>query len=125
MAMIMPEFFINNLEFFITAACGAAVCIWLARRGQLAKIRQIILSLCVDAELTYGGGTGEIKKSSVIEAVYRLLPSWAKLLFSGRALSKLVEEGKSEMDTLAEGNTKVMALLYDIAAKEKTNSNAT
>jgi hypothetical protein len=108
----MLEFFIDNIIFMVTAACAVAVCVWLARKGQLSKVRQIILSLCVNAELTYGSGTGEIKKSSVIEALYGLLPSWAKLFISDTVLSKLVEEGKADMDKLVCGNAKVMKLLY-------------
>lgn len=120
----MLAFLANNIEFILTLICAIVVCIWLARRGQLAKIKQIILSLCVDAEITYGGGTGEIKKSSVLQAVYDLLPGWAKLLISGSTLSKLVEDGKTQMDELADGNATVMSLLYDTVtetADDKAN----
>jgi hypothetical protein len=108
----MFEFIVNNIEFFLTLLCSVVVCIVLARRGQLKKIREIVLSLCVNAEITYGGGTGEIKKSSVVEAIYDLLPSWAKLFISERTISNIIEEGKEYMDELAEGNESVMLMLY-------------
>ncbi len=114
----MLDFIMDNLDFILSLICAFIACIYFARRGQIAKIRQIVLALCVDAELTFGGGTGEIKKSSVLEAIYRMLPSWAKLFISGTTLTKLVEEGKSDMDALASGSSKVvMNLLYDTASK--------
>lgn len=107
----MLEFIINNIYFIVAAIAAVIACIWLARRGQVAKIKEIILALCVDAELTYGSGTGQIKKSSVLEALYSLLPSWAKLLFPISELEHYIEEGKQHMDALAESNEKVNALL--------------
>ncbi|MGI6202827.1 MAG: hypothetical protein ACOYID_05425 [Eubacteriales bacterium] len=108
----MLEFIVNNIYFILTALAAAAACIILAKRGQIAKIRDIILALCVDAEIVYGSKTGEIKKASVLEAVYRLLPAWAKLIIPASELSKLVEEGKRRMDELAGSNRRVMALIY-------------
>lgn len=108
----MAEFIASNIEFLLTTLCAVIVCIILARRGQLKKIREIVLSLCVNAEIKYGGGTGEIKKSSVIEAIYDLLPSWGKLFISERTISNIIEEGKEYMDELAEGNESVMLMLY-------------
>ena len=107
----MLEFFANNLDFILTTICAIVICIYLARRGQLKKIREIILSLCTNAEIEYGGGTGEIKRSSVIEAVYDLLPSWAKLIVSEATISRLVEEGKTQMDELANINDSIKNLI--------------
>lgn len=107
----MVEFLIANLDFILTAVCALVVCIYLARRGQLAKVREIVLSLCTQAEIEYGGGTGTVKRSSVIEAIYELLPSWAKLFVSATTISRLVEEGKAQMDELAAVNKDIQALI--------------
>jgi len=107
----MLEFILNNIYFLISAIIAVIACIFLARRGQIAKIKEIILALCVDAELTYGSGTGQIKKSSVLEALYGLLPSWAKLIFPACELEKFVEEGKKRMDALIDENEKIKELL--------------
>ena len=108
----MLDFIINNVDFILTLICSVVVCIFLARKGQINKIKEIILSLCVNAEMIYGGGTGEIKKSSVIRSVYDMLPSWAKLFISETTISNIIEDGKLDMDELANGNSAVMDLLY-------------
>ena len=108
----MLEFILNNVDFLLTLICAVIVCIFLARNGQIKKIKEIILSFCVNAEIAYGGGTGPIKKSSVLKAVYEMLPGWAKLFISDTTISKIIEDGKLDMDDLAKGNTAVMGLLY-------------
>jgi len=110
----MIDFLINNLDFILTFIVVVIVCIIMARRGQIKKIKEIVLALCVNAEITYGGGTGAIKKSSVIEAIYDLLPGWAKVFISDKTISDLVEEGKAKMDELANSNIMVNNLLYDV-----------
>jgi len=110
----MIDFLVNNLDFILTFIVAVIACIIMARRGQIKKIKEIVLALCVNAEITYGGGTGAIKKSSVIEAIYDLLPGWAKVFISDKTISDLVEEGKAQMDELANSNIMVNNLLYDV-----------
>lgn len=110
----MIDFLVNNLDFILTFIVVVIACIIMARRGQIKKIKEIVLALCVNAEITYGGGTGAIKKSSVIEAIYDLLPGWAKVFISDKTISDLVEEGKAKMDELANSNIMVSNLLYDV-----------
>lgn len=110
----MIDFLINNLDFFLTFIIAVIACIIMARRGQIKKIKEIVLALCVEAEITYGGGTGAIKKASVIEAIYDILPGWAKIFISDKKISDLVEEGKAKMDELANSNIMVSNLLYDV-----------
>lgn len=120
----MLDILINNVDFILTLICAIIVCVFLARKGQISKIKEIILSLVVNAEITYGGGTGKIKKSSVITAIYNMLPSWAKLLISGTTISKLVEDGKTQMDELADSNEAVMNMLYGTVTEGATETTA-
>lgn len=110
----MIDFLINNLDFFLIFIIAVIASIIMARRGQIKKIKEIVLALCVNAEITYGGGTGAIKKASVIEAIYDILPGWAKIFISEKTISDLVEEGKAKMDELANSNIMVNNLLYDV-----------
>ena len=110
----MIDFLINNIDFFLIFIIAVIACIIMARRGQIKKIKEIVLALCVNAEITYGGGTGAIKKSNVIEAIYDMLPGWAKIFISEKTISDLVEEGKAKMDELANSNIMVSNLLYDV-----------
>jgi len=115
----MLEFILNNIPFILTALAAVVACIVLAWRGQIAKIRDIILALCVEAEIVYGSKTGETKKDSVLESVYRMLPAWAKVIIPASELSKLIEEGKRRMDELASGNERVMSLIYGSLSEPK------
>lgn len=119
----MIDFLINNLDFFLTFIIAVIACIIMARRGQIKKIKEIVLALCVNAEIIYGGGTGAIKKASVIEAIYDLLPSWAKLFISDKTISEIVEEGKAKMDELADSNDIVNELLYDVLNDYEVEDN--
>jgi len=50
----------------------------------------------------------------VIEAIYDILPGWAKIFISEKKISELVEEGKAKMDELANSNDIVNKLLYNV-----------
>ena len=119
----MIDFLANNLDFILTFIVVVIVCIIMARRGQIKKIKEIVLALCVNAEITYGGGTGAIKKASVIEAIYDILPGWAKIFISEKTISELVEEGKAKMDELANSNDIVNKLLYDVINDFEVDDN--
>ena len=60
----MIDFLVNNLDFILTFIVAAIVCIIMARRGQIKKIKEIVLALCVNAEITYGGGTFVVYRDS-------------------------------------------------------------
>lgn len=119
----MIDFLINNLDFFLIFIIAVIASIIMARRGQIKKIKEIVLALCVNAEITYGGGTGAIKKASVIEAIYDILPGWAKIFISEKTISDLVEEGKAKMDELANSNDIVNKLLYDVINDFEVDDN--
>lgn len=70
----------------------------LARRGQIGLIRELVLSLVVNAEKEYGAKTGPIKKSDVTAKIYSMLPTASKLLISSGTVSDLIEEAKERMD---------------------------
>ena len=100
-----------NIDLILAAIVVVISAIILARRGQLNMLRELILSLVVGAEIDYGGGTGEIKKSKVMKQVYELLPSLSKLVISENEISNLIESAKSEMDKLASENEAAAKLL--------------
>ena len=67
--------------------------LFLYKRGKNEFVRQVILSLVVQAEKALGSGTGELKYAMVVENVYKVLPKILTLLISKKELDKLIEDG--------------------------------
>lgn len=92
----------NIYTYIIICAAVLAFCVLLARSGQVRKIRSLVLALVCAVEVEWGSKTGEIKKATVMERLYELLPGWAKVFISEKTLSAIIEDGKREMDSLGE-----------------------
>ncbi|MCI6842435.1 MAG: hypothetical protein PUG87_00130 [Eubacteriales bacterium] len=88
----------SNLDLILAALAILITVAVLARRGQIGLIRELVLSLVVNAEKEYGAKTGPIKKSDVTAKIYSMLPTASKLLISSGTVSDLIEEAKERMD---------------------------
>ena len=69
----------SNLDLILAALAILITVAVLARRGQIGLIRELVLSLVVNAEKEYGAKTGPIKKSDVTAKIYSMLPTASKL----------------------------------------------
>ena len=105
------EVIFANLDLILAGAVVLISAVVLARRGQIKLLRELVLSLVVGAEVDFGGGTGEIKKSEVVKKVYELLPSMSKYLISESKVSELIENAKNELDELTEKKAEVKQLV--------------
>ena len=105
------EVIFANLDLILAGAVVLISAVVLARRGQIKLLRELVLSLVVGAEVDFGGGTGEIKKSEVMKKVYELLPSMSKYLISESTVSELIENAKNELDELTEKKAEVKQLV--------------
>ncbi|MBQ9511252.1 MAG: hypothetical protein IJR55_06125 [Clostridia bacterium] len=84
--------FIKSHIVEILLSAAAVVCAFiLIKRGYKQRAKDILLSLVAAAERKWGAGTGEIKFSSVIGAIYEKLP-FVKLFLSEKTLSTLIED---------------------------------
>ncbi|GFN35836.1 hypothetical protein [Tepidimicrobium xylanilyticum] len=66
--------------------------LFLYKRGKKDFVRQIVLSLVVQAEKALGSGTGELKYAMVVENVYKLLPPILTMLISKKELDNIIED---------------------------------
>lgn len=66
--------------------------LFIYKKGKKEFVRQVVLSLVVQAEKNLGSGTGELKYAMVVENVYRVLPVVLKLLITKSELDKLIED---------------------------------
>lgn len=81
-----------NLGSIIAVIIFGVILLQLWRAGKKESVKEIILSLVVKAESVYGSGTGEIKYASVVEGVYKILPSIVTFFISEKELDRMIEE---------------------------------
>lgn len=54
-------------------------------------VKQVVLSLVVQAEKALGSGTGELKYAMVVEELYKVLPLILTLLITKKELDNIIE----------------------------------
>ena len=107
-----------NIIALLLFLAGLALTVWQhyrERRGaaqeelqRFARARNILRTLLegavgglvTQAETSYGAGTGEIKKSTVLAELLRLLPEEFRAEFSAGMLEAMIEEGLAEAKKL-------------------------
>jgi hypothetical protein len=59
--------------------------------GQIDIVRQILLSLVIEAEKIYGSGTGKMKYNYVLGKTYSMIPGIVKLFVTQQKLDEMLE----------------------------------
>lgn len=93
----MLDFIKMNFSSILVVLTVIVGLLFLYKRGKKDFVRQIVLSLVVQAEKALGSGTGELKYAMVVENVYRVLPKILTLLISKKELDRLIEDGVQYM----------------------------
>ena len=93
----MIDFIKENYMVIAAIAVFIAALIIMIKRGYGKQAKAIVLSLVAQAEERYGGGTGEIKFSSVAAELYERLPSLARILISRAALARMIESAVTKL----------------------------
>lgn len=89
---------------FITIFLG--LCLLLYKRGEVGRLKYIVLYFVVQAEKALGSGTGELKYAMVINSIYQYLPSILRFLFTEKELDSLIEEAVKKLkNALSNGAT--------------------
>lgn len=88
----MLEFIKANLSSIITIIIVIVGLLYLYKRGKKEFVKQVILSLVVQAEKTLGSGTGELKYAMVVENIYKILPKILTLLIGKKELDNIIED---------------------------------
>lgn len=87
----MLEFIKTNMYQILVALLSIIGLLFIYKKGKKEFVRQVVLSLVVQAEKTLGSGTGELKYAMVVENVYRILPPILKLLITAKELDNMIE----------------------------------
>ncbi len=84
-------FIITNWDSVLIVLVITAILVILYKRGRVEIVKKILFALVSQAEKEFGSGTGELKKSVVIQWVYEKLPKIVTCLFSPKEVENLIE----------------------------------
>lgn len=80
----------------------------------LTNLAPIALVLVTDAEIEFGGGTGQLKRSYVIDELYKRIPDEYKKYITEDNLDAIINRALEEAERLWANNPRVnMMVTYD------------
>ena len=102
----MLQFIQNNYPSIIVIILFVVGMLLLYKNNKKDIVRQILLSLVVQAEKALGSGTGELKYAWVLDNFYNKMPVIIRMLFTKKEIDTMIEEGVQKLkDILASGTT--------------------
>ena len=102
----MIQFIQNNYISIIVTIIFVVSLLLLYKNNKKDIVKQILLSLVVQAEKALGSGTGELKYAWVVDNFYDKIPGIIKLLFTKKEIDTMIEDGVQRLkDILASGAT--------------------
>lgn len=78
----------------------------------LQNLVPIALVLVTDAEINYGGGTGKLKRSYVMDELYKRIPDEYKKYITEDNMDAIINEALKDAEKLWDQNTKVKTIVY-------------
>ena len=78
----------------------------------LQNLIPIALVLVTDAEINYGGGTGKLKRSYVMDELYKRIPDEYKKYITEDNMDAIINEALKDAEKLWDQNTKVKTIVY-------------
>ena len=89
----------------------------------LTNLVPIALTLVTDAEIEFGGGTGVLKRSYVIDELYKRIPDEYKKYITEDNLDTIIKNALIEAEKLWDQNPNVSRIVY--GAPKNTTSKIT
>lgn len=83
----------------------------------LTNLAPIALVLVTDAEIGYGGGTGQLKRSYVIDELYKRIPDEYKQYITEDNLDSIVNRALLEAEKLWADNPSINKFVYGESAE--------
>jgi len=78
----------------------------------LTNLVPIALTLVTDAEIQFGGGTGQLKRSYVIDELYKRIPDDYKKFITEDNLDSIINRALEEAEKLWKDNPKINQIVY-------------
>ena len=102
------EFLNDYWSIIFLVALITATVIYALYKKDYSIVKKLIFSLVTEAELAYGSGTGVLKLSTVIAALYPKLPQTFKMFVTEKRLTQLVEIVLADAKKKWEANPKLL-----------------
>ncbi len=90
--MNILNFLLANWDSVIVVIVFIALLVFLILKGKKSVVYKILYNLVTEAERQYGGGTGTLKQSAVINWIYERLPAIVKIFITVGTLERWVDE---------------------------------
>lgn len=101
----------SNLDSIFVLLIFAGLAIRALRRDKETALRNMLLYLVTEAEVTFGDGTGEIKYAAVVTWAHERLPTFFKMLFTEKQIDKMIEDAVRNLTQYLEGNPELQAII--------------
>lgn len=119
----MWDFIVSNAGSIAVVVIVLVALFTLLKLGYTDTVREIVLSLVVQAEKSLGSGTGELKYAFVIDRLYDKLPTIIRLLYSKKEIDNMIEEAVIKLKGLLDGGVSLSG--YDDEMYFKTLGGTT
>lgn len=104
----MLEFIKMNITSILVVLFFVIGLLFLYKRGKKEFVRQVVLSLVVQAEKALGSKTGDLKYMMVVEGVYKILPPILKMLITKKELDNIIEDSVQVLKEYLSGGTTLL-----------------
>lgn len=84
-------FLAENWDSLLAVLAFVALAVVLIRRGEKAKLQQILFYLVTQAEKEFGAGTGKLKYATVADWIYQRIPAVLQIFFTAADISDMIE----------------------------------
>ncbi|WMM24031.1 hypothetical protein RBU61_14015 [Tissierella sp. MB52-C2] len=88
----MLEFIKVNISSILVVLLFVIGLLFFYKRGKKEFVRQVVLSLVVQAEKSLGSKTGDLKYMMVVEGIYKILPPILRILITKKELDNIIED---------------------------------
>lgn len=102
--MDVIKFVIANLDSIILIIVFVIAMLYLAKKGETATLNKIMFALVTQVEKEFASGTGRLKLSVVVDAVYQRMPTILRFLFSEEEIESMIENALKDAKKLWEAN---------------------
>lgn len=106
--MDIIRFILSNWDSVLLVIICIMGVIFMYKKGETQKLKEILFKLVVEAERTYGSGTGELKRAAVFELAYDKMPALLKRFISQKELESMIEEALAYAKIKWETNKKLL-----------------
>lgn len=111
----------EQLQLFVTenwpsiafVAGAILVMLILLKRGYTKQVKETLFYLVCQAELEFGGGTGELKYAAVTMWIYETLPTIARIFYPPKTIDRLIEQAVARMKEYLQENEKARVLVQE------------